>query len=153
MWSTSSTRRWWWSRAAAGSGAFLPPRPGMARGEVRPRRGGGELAPDEAESGAAAWTFFGRWETREFCLPRTFHLPAQRERRNFTPSPGGAILEKPAKEDFFSFFFFVCFFRSLLVWVWVSSCVSTDFHGRWGAGETHTYFSTAPRIGGKRMNS
>ena len=82
----------------------------MARGEVRPRRGGGELAPDEAESGAAAWTFFGRWETREFCLPRTFHLPAQRERRNFTPSPGGAILEKPAKEDFFSFFFLFVFF-------------------------------------------
>lgn len=80
------------------------------------------------------------------CLPRgrdgISHLPR-----------GGAILEKPAKEDFFSFFFFVCFFRSLLVWVWVSSCVSTDFHGRWGAGETHTYFSTAPRIGGKRMNS
>lgn len=85
----------------------------MARGEVRPRRGGGELAPDEAESGAAAWTFFGRWETREFCLPRTFHLPAQRERRNFTPSPGGAILEKPAKEDFFSFFF--CLFFSVVI--------------------------------------
>nr|CAI9693093.1 unnamed protein product [Rangifer tarandus platyrhynchus] len=31
----------------------------MARREVRPQRGRGELASDEAESGAAAWTFFG----------------------------------------------------------------------------------------------
>ena len=86
----------------------------MARGEVRPRRGGGELAPDEAESGAAAWTFFGRWETREFCLPRTFHLPAQRERRNFTPSPGGGHPGKTSQGRFLQFFFFCLFFSVVI---------------------------------------
>ena len=69
-----------------------------------------------------------RWEKRERSLPRTFHLPAQREIRIFTPRL--ATLEKQAKEDFFSFFFFFSFITVALDFL---VCL-TGFDRRWGAG-------------------
>ena len=71
----------------------------------------------------------------------------------FHTLPGGAILEKPAKEDFFSFgfFFFWSFFSVGLGFL---VCVNR-FPWEMGAGETRTYFSTALRIwgGGVVVNS